>query len=361
MPTAVLSDLERRITGNLSIPRNADDLAAVLRADPHTPNYVLPFGATAADDADPVPLDAARLTAELQALETAGLVLHLGRHDDPAKLAASLERKTNAVTMHDDKARIYAKRMAIPERAGRMSGDLWMFTDDAFAMLTAPAEGARTMTTREVSALISAEFARTLPPELHAGSIFDLELEPGDGRGGGFLVEETELHNALLYEEWESWARAVSDAHEAVTGERPLWPVAGGAGYGDATELLILAADAGGTAYGETSPTFSALTTVAVTDADTGSTITRATYTGYADKSTALSDYNAPSAGAHTNANPITWAGATGSSSTVIGYARVTTSGGGRLIRYGTTASTVVSASNTPASIAAGLLSDTLD
>lgn len=343
MPTAVLTNLERRAVGNLSIPRNLPDLALQLRQDAHAPDIT---------DAD--------LHALLGDLEAAGLVVNLGEHEDLVKLTGHVERKSDLVTMPDEKARTYTERLATPSRGWRARGDLWHFTTEALAMLTAPDPDARVLTTAELEALIMAEFRRVAFVPLD-GSIFDLEAEPGDGAGGGRLREDTPLANALLEEEWSHWATIVSEAHRERTGETPRWPIAGGAGYGDATELLVLAADTGGTAYGETSPTFGALTTVAITDADTGSTITRATYTGYADKSIANSDFNAPSAGAHTNLNVITWAGATAGTSTVIGVGRVTTSGGGRLIRYGTCASTVVSATNTPASIAAAAYSDTLD
>lgn len=343
MPTTVLSNLERRAVGNLSIPRNVADLTHVLRQDPHAPTLTEKATAT--------------LLTELAGV---GLVVNVGEHTDLSKLAAGIEKHKTAVTMPDEKARIYVERVQHRDRAWRATGDLWHFTEAGLAMLVAEDPDAKVSETWEVEALIAAEYARLAETDL-VGSIFDLEQVSGDGLGGGRLTRDVALHNALLSEELAHWVQLVSDEHFERTGERPRVPLAGGAGYGDATELLILAADTGGTAYGETSPTFAALTTVAVTDADTGSTITRATYTGYADKSVANTDFNAAAAGAHTNLNAITWAGATALTSTVIGVARVTTSGGGRLIRYGTCASTVVSATNTPASIAAGAYSDTLD
>lgn len=335
MPTTVLSNLERRAVGNLSIPRNAADLALVLRQDPHAPTLT-----------DHETYDA------LEALEGHGLVVNLGQTQELAKLAAGLERHKTAVTMPDEKARIYVERLQHHSRAWRAEGDLWVMTDEALAMLTAPDADARALTTPELEAVITAEYGRLAVADLQ-GSIFDED--------GGRLTTDVALANALLSEELAHWVKQVSDEHFARTGEWPRLPIAGGAGYSDATELLVLAADAGGTAYGETSPTFMALVTVAVTDADTGSTITEAAYTGYARKSVALADFNAPATGAHTNVNAITFAAATAGTSAVIGFARCVAATVGRLIRYGTCASTTVSATNTPASFAASAYSDTLD
>jgi hypothetical protein len=338
MPTTVLTNLERRAVGNLSIPRNVTDLAHMLRQDPHAPTR-----------------DESALHNDLLALEGDGLVVNLGEHEDLAKLAAGLERHKTAHEMPDEKAAIYVERLKHGSRTWRRTGDLWMLTDEGFAQLTAPHpdHDVYATSTADLERIISAEFQRVLHEVELVGSIHDPD--------GGTLRKEIPLANALLVEEYTHWLELVVAEHERQTGERPRLPIGGAAGYGDATELLILAADTGGTAYGETSPTFTALVTVAVTDADTGSTITRAAYTGYADKSTANTDFNSPASGAHTNANAITFAACTASSSTVIGFCRVTSSGGGRLIRMATCTSTVVSTTNTPASFAAAAYSDTLD
>lgn len=344
MPTTVLSNLERRAVGNLSIPRNVPDLAQMLRADPHAPTK-----------------SEAEVSALLDELAGAGLVVNLGAHADLAKLGASLERHKTAHAMPDEKAAIYADRVSHPIRAWRKSGDLWLLTEEGFAQLTAPDPDAGELTTEQLEQVIRAEYGRLASVDL-IGSIHDQEATPGDGNGGGRLSAETSLANVLLADELAHWVKLVSDAHEARTGERPRLPIAGGsAGYSDATELLVLAAETGGTAYGETSPTFLALVTVAITDADTGSTITEAGYTGYARKSIANTDFAAASAGAHTTTNAVTFAACTGGSSTVIGFARTVAATVSRLIRMATCSSTVVSTTNTPASFAAGAYTDTLD
>ena len=62
-------------------------------------------------------------------------------------------------------------------------------------------------------------------------------------------------------------------------------------GLSDATELLVLDSLFGdGTTNLFTAPTYLALTTVAVTEADTAATITEANYTGYARKALAAAD-----------------------------------------------------------------------
>jgi hypothetical protein len=348
MPTAALSSLERRIVGNLSIPRNRPDLERELLQDPVASIHITGNG----KDIEPIDLG-----AHLEDLEAAGLLVRLGEHEDLAKLAASLERKKGPRAMPDEKAAIYVKRLAAPRRAWRAQGDLYIYTDEGHELLTGPTpglEGAQP-TTAELEATIAREAAR-VRRDL---TVVDGQLAGAEAEYSPEVLRHVELANALLPDEFRAWQDQVIQAHEERTGERAR-PIIEGGSYGDATELLILAAETGGTAYGETSPTYGALTTVAVTDADTGTTITRATYTGYADKSIANADYNAPSAGNHTNANAITWAGATGGTSTCIGFGRVTVQGGGRLIRRAAIASVVVSGTNTPASIAAGSLQESL-
>lgn len=337
MPTTVLSNLERRAVGNLSIPRNVSDLAHVLRQDPHAPTLPEP--------------EVAELLGDLEA---AGLVTNLGEHDHLARLAAGLERHPTGVAMPDEKAMIYIDRLTHAGRAWRRRGDLWLFTEEGLAQLTAPDPGAGeyATTTEQLQRAVAREWERVLHDAVLRGSIHD--------ENGGQLEQDVPLAESLLVEEFQHWFGLVADEHERQTGDRISPPIAGGS-YSDATELLILAADTGGTAYGETSPTYFALTTVAVTDADTGSTITEATYTGYARKSIANTDFSSASAGSHTTANAITFAGATGGSSTVIGGARCVAATVGRIVRRFSITSTVVSATNTPASFAAGAYTDTLD
>lgn len=135
------------------------------------------------------------------------------------------------------------------------------------------------------------------------------------------------------------------------------------AGLSNAVELVVLEHLVAKTSYTmPTSPLYLALTTVAVGETDTAGTLTEATYTGYARKSVAGSDWGAAAAGAISNANAITFAACTAGTSTVIGFALVTTSSGAGTIQvFGTLASLVVSATQTPVNFAVGALTVTAD
>lgn len=375
MPALALTDLERRTIAHLGQPRNVTELASELRRDAYTR-----FGAGEVErTAAALQLTAGQvhgvhaleteqeMHAFLEELAAAGLVVNLGEHSDASK-AAGAHRK-GALRMPDEQARIFEARLAAPHRAWRLAGDLWMLSEAGLEMLHAPPPGVSgAMAERAAIERMLAEHASAVLADVEIeGSIFDErggELR-GDAEKIALCRAELGQVATLLPEEYRAWADQVVAAWQAQHPDEPALrlPVAGGAGYGDATEDLIQAADAGGTAYGETAPTFYALTTVAVTDTMTGSTITEANYTGYARKSTSAADLGTSTAGSRTNANAIVWAGATAGTSTVIGHARCTTSGTGtgRVVRYGTCASTVVSATQTPPQFAVGALADTLD
>lgn len=130
-------------------------------------------------------------------------------------------------------------------------------------------------------------------------------------------------------------------------------------GFSNTAELEVLDATTGGTAYGGVTPLKLSLVTVAVTDSDDATTITKANYTGYADINVANADWNAASAGAKTNVNALAFAACTAGSSSVIGFA-LWRSSDNKILMYGTTATLAVSAGITP-SFAAGALSLGLD
>jgi hypothetical protein len=103
----------------------------------------------------------------------------------------------------------------------------------------------------------------------------------------------------------------------------------------DYLELKILDHIVGKTSF--TMPTaYVALLTSAPSDADTGSTITEANYTGYARVSTAGADWNAAAAGAISNANDITFGECTGGSSNCTHFAIVDAASAGNMLAYGT-------------------------
>jgi hypothetical protein len=376
VPVSVLTDLERRTLGNLSIPRNMRDLAGELTRDRHTPYGLgeqeklgrLAGGEHVLGD-DPSGLDKL-----VKGLIKEGLIIDIGEFKDPSKVAAKVadgfKGSLDLRAGDDQRVENYINRLSTPARRWRTEGNLLMLTEAGLEKLREPIGPVTTMTPSEVARELMRHRAavKDLPIK---GSIFDPD--------GGYLAPEVAAKHTLaagmqdpydptrqvatmLMEEYEHWARLVSEECKRVWGVYPD-PVA--AGYFDATEDLIQAADAGGTAYGETSPTFFALTILAFTDVDTGTTADNGshipTYTGYARKSTTNTDLGTSSAGTRSNANAIIWAACTAGSSTILGAGRMVAATVGRAIRYLTVASTSVSATQTPAQFAAAALTDTLD
>lgn len=135
-------------------------------------------------------------------------------------------------------------------------------------------------------------------------------------------------------------------------------------GFSDYAEAAVLNHVTGKSAL--TSPTvYLALCTAAPTDASTGATLVEATYTGYARLLVAAASWNTASSpgGTITNSAQLTFANCTGSTSTIVGWALTdnATTGAGNVIMWGTATSTVISTTQTPATVAAGALSLSLD
>jgi hypothetical protein len=111
--------------------------------------------------------------------------------------------------------------------------------------------------------------------------------------------------------------------------------------------------------------TWLALCTVVPTNASTGATITEANYTGYARKEVPAAEWEAAVAGTPSsiaNEKSFTFAAVTAGTSTIIGWALCdnATTGAGNIIMWGTAASTVLSTTQSPATVAAKVLSLTL-
>ncbi len=84
--------------------------------------------------------------------------------------------------------------------------------------------------------------------------------------------------------------------------------------------------------------------------------------TGYARKALAAADGSAAAAGSKTNSAAQVFAGCTAGTSTVIGWAVVSTAtGAGTVIMFGTCTSTVISTTATPPQVAASGLVANLD
>lgn len=324
MPEAVLSDLERRTLGNLSIPRNADDISAAIAE--HTP-------------ASPEQVDALLRGV----LSDSGWVVKLGTHDDPAKLASSAQDHKQTMELPDEKADIFSRRMLRDDLSWRMRGDLWMLSNEGLEMLHAPPPNAPApMTPSQVQGAVDTEWAR----------VHRADFKPG----------KTTLANKLLEEEFLIWFRQVADDCEQRWNVRPVAPIAGGAsGWSDAYEVSIIDQENQKTAIGGVvDPWFMALSILAFTDADTGTTADNGThiptYTGYARKSVAGTDMPSASSGAGSAANTsaITFATCTAGTSTILAIANTSASTVGTLRKWADVSSTVISTTQTPATFAIG-------
>lgn len=135
------------------------------------------------------------------------------------------------------------------------------------------------------------------------------------------------------------------------------------AGISDVVEKKILDHLTGKTAYTSPAPLYLALCTSVPADTDTGSTIAEATYTGYARKQVPSTDWAAATGTTSTSAtNTIeTFAACTAGSSTIIGWALCSASTAGDVVMYGSCASTVISTTQTPATVASGALTISID
>lgn len=321
-----LTDAKRRILGNLSIPRNADDLTNVLR----------PYVNDSSQNVDHLLRNG---------LSEHGWVINLGQHSDPAKLASLVQRRKDPMELPDDKAEIYSRRMKRADLSWRMNGDLWMLTKEGLAQLHAmPEDCPPPMTPSQVQAAVDNEWARVL-------------REP-------FIPGETSLASKLLESEFHNWAGPVADDCAQRWGDncRPQMPMAGGAsGWSDAYEVSILDQENQKTQQpAVVDPWFMALSILAFTDADTGTTADNGshvpTYTGWARKSVAGTDMPAATSGAGSAANTsaITFAACTAGTSTILAFANCSTVTAGILRKWGDCSSTVISTTQTPATFAIG-------
>lgn len=351
-PETISSERDRRVLSHLSIPRNVDDLAQMLRTD---------VGYQALAGAERV--NAERVHDALQHLGQNGWAVKLGEHTDMAKLAHKVEG-SKARTMPDEKAERFVRRLSTDHQRWRVRGDVWMMTDAGReASRAATQENVPPpMTTSALRSVIAAEHARIVKAPLK-GSLTD--------ETGGYLPEgwDGALGQALLEQEFRHWLELVLADHERAWGKgeaealRRDLPISGGSQFSDAYEIIIVDAWNQKASITAAAPWHMALVeTTAVTDADTGSTLDEPEYTGYARKTVAAADMNAGAgtSGAATNANAIEFAACTGGTDTIIGFAHCVALTVGVMRSFGTCASTVVSTTATPARFAAGAYTATV-
>lgn len=338
---STLSALDRRTIGQLGQPRNVEHLTHELRVDNYTK--------TRPED---------EVFAHLQDLADRGLVVNLGEFSNSSDAALAAVDHKSSFDFTDESAQIFEKRLDQDRHLWRLNGDLWVVSGEGVEALKAPDENeAPPLTPSQVQAIIEQEWQRTL--QLNADAY-------NSNYGGADKPDGPSLHNALLEEEFLAWAKLVADECEKTWGKRPVLPLAGGAGYTDAYESSLIDAENQKTALGAVvDPWYMALTILAFTDTDTGTTADdgshKPTYTGYARKSVAGTDMNAASSGSAANANAIIFAACTAGSSTVLGFGNCSASTLGTLRKYGTCSSTSVSTTQTPAQFAAGQYTTSVD
>ena len=333
---------ERDILVNLGQPRSVDHLTHELRVDP----------AFATQEGDGV-LDT------LKRLEGQGLVVNLGTHLKAVDAVKKLPKA--AFDFHDESAEIFSERLKLPRHRWRLGGDLWILGKDGVELLQQPVgDEPAPMTVSQVQEAIDSAWSRTLSLNAEAYAKKYAGAEKPDGPS---LAE-----GAFLEEEFLAWARAVADDCEARWGERPLLPLAGGAGYADGFENSIIDAENQKTALGAVvDPWYMALTILALTDTDTGTTTQDGshvpTYTGYARKSVAGTDMAAASGGSSSNSNAIQFADCTAGSSNIVSFANTSASTNGTLRKYGnaTGQPIAVSTTQTPPKFAVGAYVTSVD
>jgi hypothetical protein len=130
-------------------------------------------------------------------------------------------------------------------------------------------------------------------------------------------------------------------------------------------EVAIINQAAGKTAWTMPATVALALCTVLPTVTSTGATLTEANYTGYGRQTIAAAGFNTASGSnpaSNSNASTITYAACTAGSSTIVGWALCdsATTTAGNVIMWGSCASTVISTTQTPATVAAGALTMSL-
>jgi hypothetical protein len=132
-------------------------------------------------------------------------------------------------------------------------------------------------------------------------------------------------------------------------------------GFSDYWENAVLDGSFGDPTTPTITSVYLALTTVVPDDTKTGASLTEAGYTGYARAQVPAASMSAAAAGSKTNSSAVTFAACTAGTSTVIGWALCDALSGGNVILWGTCTSTVISTTQTPATIAVGGLVATLD
>lgn len=326
-----ITDRERRVISKLAIPWSVPGLTHRLLIDE--------FTGSASEQ---------QIHDELILLALKGLCVNLGSRTSPAKVVSAAQNHPDAIDLPDERADIYARRMALPARSYRCQGDTWMLTSEGLEALKAPVIECDPLTPSQISDIILREFRRVAWE-------YDGENTPG-----------TALHPDV----YAAWLPQVVAECEDRWGVRPRVPIAGGAsGWADVWENYILDHENQKTSLAVndaiTTPWYMSLTILAYDDTITGSTHGDGshvpTYTGYAAKDVAAASMNAASAGSSANNAAIQFAACTAGSSTIVGFGNNSVVGNtsGIFRKWGDCTSTTVSTTQTPAQFAASAYTTT--
>lgn len=379
----VLSDLERRHIAHLSIPRNVVDWDLRLRSDPNVPKRIETDddGRVVYEDGVPKEIE---LGDYLDVLVDKGYVVRLPEETDPTKMALAAQGHKSTVDLHDDSVEILSRRLARPDLAWRAQGEKLMLSKVGLEAIKEPVGYSPDLDADGLNRVINSEWARVAHGVEVVGSIHDYFGE-NDPRNGGMIVgtdgkplsrdhpegEPPSLGTRLLLEEYTDWVDDVvshyldslPEEYRETARKQLRIPIAGGAsGWSDAYEILLVDAENQKTNLAASaSPFFLALSLVAVTDADTGTTLDdgthKPTYTGYARASTAASDHAAASSpgGSASNTTAITWAACTaGGPSVCVAIAQCVAATVGVMRKWGDISSITISTTQTPATLAIG-------
>jgi hypothetical protein len=325
------TDRDRRITTKLTIPWSVRGLTHRLWTDEHTENK-----------------SEQEVYEELLGLALRGLVVNLGTRETPAKVVHAAQSHPDTIDMHDDSARLYAKRMQVPSRAFRCEGDTWMLTREGLEEIKAPTIESPPLTPSQLSMVIAREVSRVM---------WDYDGETAD----------PSLLHPLVY---SAWLADVVRECERVWGARPRIPIAGGAsGWPDVWENFIIDHENQKTSLATNdaiaTPWYMSLGIVAFSDTDTGATHGDATrlptYTGYQANAVPAANMTAASAGSSSNNAAITFAAVTAGTSNIVSFGNnsVQANTSGIFRKWGDCTTTALSTTQTPAQFNTGTYTTT--
>jgi hypothetical protein len=340
MANDLLPDLDRRTMANLPYPRNIAELTQALREDPNT--------STRSEEV---------VAKHVQELIDGGLVVGLGTFESSSDLVSKAQSSKSTIEMADEQCQILERRLKMPSLQWRLPGEQFMLAEKGLERIKEPVVDSRPLSQTSLRNVIETEARRVVDHDPEAYS-------RNDGPN---------LSSELSADEFDHWLKIVLDEHEQSWGERSRvelqkslrLPMQGGAGYTDTYESTLIDAENQKTTLTAAAPWFMALTILAFTDTDTGTTADNGshipTYTGYARKSVAAADMGSAASGSASNANAITFAACTAGSSVIVGFGNCDAGTVGLLRKYGTASSTTVSTTQTPAQFAVGAYTTSID